>query len=617
MKLIIEEFNFTLEDMYTTKPYEYVMAIQDPFERERAIKMLADYAKSIKFNGFLKMLNSYKQSLRAARAPVYYIDKVTSFEGQPLELISGSWDATDEGIYRDTGLYEECACVHPIMPVERLVNIDTGTERLKLAFRKGAEWRYVIVEKRVLASAAAITSLADLGVAVTSENAKALVRYLHDVENLNYDTIPETLSVSRLGWIDGYGFAPYCAKLTFDGDERCRALFEAVKPRGEPLDWFVMAAMIRKGTVTGRIVLAASFASALVKPLHALPFFVHLWGGSEVGKTVALMLAASVWANPAMGKYIHTFNSTTVGKEMAAAFLNSLPLILDELQIEKTKGSHDEDIYRLAEGVGRMRSNKCLGLNRTPTWANCIITSGEMPITTAKSGGGAINRIIEIECKERIFSHPRAVVEYAQKSYGHAGKMFVEKLTEEGFNKAQRLFRSFLDELQKGDITEKQALSAAIILTADTLATQWIFQDNRALTVEEMREFLQTRASVDVNGRGYQYMCEWVSQNASKLTGFAEIGECWGALDVGSSSGDDWAYIVRSKFNAVAEEAGYNPQALLSYLRQKGLIRTRGRALTVNRRISGVATECVALKLPSGDPLDKLDEYDVVGFVDN
>ena len=72
---------------------------------------------------------------------------------------------------------------------------------------------------------------------------------------------------------------------------------------------------VRSGNVFPRLILAASFASVLVKPLGGLPFFLHIWGGTEVGKTVGLMLAASVWANPEVGRYIHTFNSTSVGRE--------------------------------------------------------------------------------------------------------------------------------------------------------------------------------------------------------------------------------------------------------------------------------------------------------------
>ena len=87
-------------------------------------------------------------------------------------------------------------------------------------------------------------------------------------------------------------------------------------------------------STTAKIILAASFASVLLEPLGCLPFFVHLWGvDSGTGKTVALMVAASVWGDPAIGNYVKTFDGTVVGLEKTAAFLNELPLCLDELQL--------------------------------------------------------------------------------------------------------------------------------------------------------------------------------------------------------------------------------------------------------------------------------------------
>ena len=85
------------------------------------------------------------------------------------------------------------------MPVLRLVNIDTGAEKLQIAYRKGKQWRKVIAEKGVLASANKILELANVGVAVTSESAKHLVQYFYDLESLNYiesNTFRITIAVS-------------------------------------------------------------------------------------------------------------------------------------------------------------------------------------------------------------------------------------------------------------------------------------------------------------------------------------------------------------------------------------------------------------------------------------
>lgn len=596
------EFNYQKEDFSTPEPYEAVLSISNPFEREVATNQLAEYAKQVGIgaSGFKRMLKTYLESKKQNERMVY-VDQVTEFTGQKLELDAGEWQADDFGVSRRGKFGEEIACPHPILPVERLVNIDTGVEKLKLAFCKGdRRWREVVADKKLLASNNSILELANMGIAVTSENSRALVHYISDLENLNYDLIPERKSVSRLGYIESEGFSPYVDGLIFDGDANFRHIFESIRSAGKRREWLELALSLRQGNVMARIVLAASFASVLVKPCGSLPFFVHLWGGeSGTGKTVALMLAASVWGNPEMGRYIQTFNSTVVGREKLAAFLNHLPLIVDELQLARDgRGKLNFDVYALAEGVGRTRGNKNGGVDQTPTWQNCILTSGETPITGASSGAGAVNRVIEIECRtaHRIIEDGHATAGVLRKNYGFAGREFVEKLyQEDNAQLAAELYKKHFRVLSENDTTEKQAMAAAVILTADELATDWLFQDGNAVTVQEISGFLASRAAVSSGRRGYEYFCDWAAQNANRLRQDNEQGDVYGVI-----SGAQ-VCIIRKVFNQVAEEAGFSPAALLSYLKEENLIETRGRAMTCSRRINGVRTECVCLRVDTGE----------------
>lgn len=602
------EFHYTKEDFSTPGPYEDILSIQNPFQREVATNQLAQYAKGVGVGvtGFKRMMKLYIQSQESDR--MVYLDHVTAFTGQKLELDSGEWTCDDFGVSRRGKFGEEIACPHPILPVERLVNIDTGGEKLKLAFCKGdRRWREVIAEKKVLASNTSILGLADSGIAVTSENSRALVKYISDLENLNFDLIPEKKSVARLGHIEGEGFSPYVEGLVFDGDLNFRSIFESIQSAGSRQAWLDLARSLRQGNVMARIVLAASFASPLVSPCGSLPFFVHLWGGeSGTGKTVALMLAASVWASPEMGRYIQTFNSTVVGREKLAAFLNHLPLIVDELQLAKdSRGKLAFDVYALAEGVGRTRGNKNGGIDRTPTWSNCILTSGETPITNSSAGAGAVNRVIEIEClsSRKIIEDGHTTAGILRKNYGFAGREFAERLYQDGnTERAAELYKKHFRALSENDTTEKQAMAAAVILTADELATEWIFQDGRAITEQEISQFLASRAAVSSGRRGYDYFCDWAAQNANRLRGDVEMGDVYGTI-----SGDQ-VCIIRSVFNRVAEEAGFSPAALLSYLKENGLIETRGRAMTCSRRVNGVRTECVCLKVDLGGESSLLED---------
>lgn len=591
----IKEFPvFTLEDfLNTTEPYEFVYSFkEDSFRLNQTLEKVSKNAKDEGFQAFKKTYESYVRTLNQ-KAGLVIADSTTQFEGQELELDCGQWRADEFGVSIVTSYgAEEFACVHPILPVLRLVNIDTGVEKLKIAYRKGKQWRYVIADKKTLASNNSIISLAEVGIAVNSENAKFLVKYLHDVENRNYDFIPEKNSVGRLGWIDGTGFSPYVEDLVFDGDANYRTFFESVKEQGNYDTWLYTAKEARGGSITARLILAGSFASALVKPLGGLPFFIHLWGGTEAGKTVGLMLAASVWANPEIGRYIHTFNSTAVGREKAAAFVNSMPLILDELQISKEKKEFDKDIYLLSEGVGKTRGNKTGGVDQTPTWNNCILTNGEMPITSSASGGGAVNRIIEVECTQRLFADPRETAYAVKKNYGFAGKIFVEMLQKEkNMEQAEELFKEYYQTLSENDTTEKQAMAAAMVLTADRLATDWIFQDEKALTPDEIKAFLQTKAAVSVNQRGYEYLCEYVVQNANHFQGESDTIEVWGKLD------DGQVFIVRREFDRICTEAGYNPKALLSWLRDNGKIELPAKGFAKTCRINKVPCHCIVVFL--------------------
>lgn len=603
-----EEWSFEKDDFLTTTPYEALYAYhKEPFTHAAKMEELAAYSVSKGFKGFKTMYKKYVESLKAQSGTIY-IDNVTNFTNQPLELNAGDWEADDSGIFKKNGYNDEVACPHPIMPVERLVNIDTGEEKLQLAFRKGTIWRKIIVSKTVLASSNKVTELAGSGIAVTSQNARAFIQYISDMENMNYYLIPEKKSIGRFGYIPDEGFSPFVDGLIFDGDVNFKAMFQTVRSRGSEAKWLETAAEVREMSTTAKIILAASFASVLLEPLNCLPFFVHLWGvDSGTGKTVALMVAASVWGDPAVGAYVKTFDGTVVGMEKTAAFLNNLPFCLDELQLAKdSKGRTTFDVYKLAQGVGRTRGNRAGGVDLTPTWRNCILTTGESPLTGTASGAGAVNRVIDIECKsaQAVIRDGMRISGAVKRNYGFAGRKFVERLYQPSvIDQVSERYRELFRILSDRDTTEKQAMAAAAIILADELACQWIFSGQQPLTIEQVSEFLASKAAVSAGDRGYKYLCDWVTQNSNKLCGRSENPniEVLGALE------DGRAYIIRSVFERILQDAGYSTAAMISYLKQSNLIETRGRANTKGKRINGIPTECFCLRLPSVELDDEAD----------
>ena len=587
---------YTADDYYNSSaPYKWLYQFKsDKFKLKQMTQKMKDKAGAVGVKCFISLFNSYCE-MQAQRSGEMLANS-TQFDGQDMELFSGEYICDETGVFvHDKFGYEQNICRHPIMPIQRLCNVDSGEERLKLAYKKGRFWRSIVVEKSVLASSSGILQLAANGIMVNSENAKPLSTYLLEMEQLNYDLIPEQKSVGRLGWISDHGFSPYVDDLVFDGETNFKHIFSAVKSSGSREAWVNVMRNLRSEKSPGRLFLAASFASVILEPCGLLPFFLHAWGGTETGKTVGLMIAASVWACPKLGEYATTFNSTLVGQEMTASFLNSLPMCIDELQIQSSSGVRDFDriIYQLTEGVGRTRGAKTGGLQRMNTWRNCIITNGEHPISNSSSGGGAVNRVIEFECDEKVYSDLVGICAVISQNYGFAGREFVEYLQQDGmFEAVNAIQKEYYRELLKSDSTDKQAASASAILAADAIATELIFKDGNNLTVADLEKIMTKKAEVNVNQRALEYVYELAERNPNrfKANEFGDYqGEVWGKKE------DDCIYFIKSVFDREMANGGFNSTAFLAWAKRMGYVDTDKNKRTKKARILGgiVNTVCV------------------------
>lgn len=554
-------------------------------------------AAAVGVKNFKALYKAYRDAMRGEFVPENHS---TDVQGQALDLNCGDWLVDEYGVRRGIGGSETVACQFPVLLTRRFENIDTGAEKVELSFRKGGLWRKLIVPCSQYATPKELVKLSDAGLGINLRMAQDLSDYLTDLYALNFDRLPVSKSVSRLGWVGEGQFSPFVEDVTYDGGAEYAPVFDATAPRGSLEDWLTAARAFRKESTAARIVLAASFASVLIRPLGALPFFVHLWGvDSSTGKTVALMAAASVWANPEMGKYVKTFDGTDVGYERTAAFLNSLPMCIDELQLSKNaRGQVVFNVYRLAQGAGRTRGNRGGGVDVTPTWANAILTTGETPINGTGAGAGAVNRVIEIECTSahKVVTDGRGTVKAFRKSYGHAGRAFVQKLLEPGnLQRARDIYESCFAMLNSSATTDKQAMAAALIVTADILATLWIFKDSSGLTCEELARFLASREAVSTGLRGYEYLCDWVSTNLNRFdsaTGDVLQGDILGKIE------GDFVYIIATRFSAALTDGGFDPSAVRSYMASNGLLRLSSeKKNTVPHRIHGILTKCVCVRM--------------------
>lgn len=197
---------------------------EDAIRRAQMLLSFQDRAKELGVKGqFDTMVKAFekaeKETQQKQRQSQTLIENWTNFTGKYDSMKCGSWLAADNGIRTFNKDYsnEVIVCYHPIMPIGRMRNLETGEEQIRLAYKRNHRWTEIAVPKDIISSASKIVSLSKLGVAVTSENAKLLVKYLSDVENMNDDEIPIQRSSAKLGWI-GDGFLPYDTEIIFDGD---------------------------------------------------------------------------------------------------------------------------------------------------------------------------------------------------------------------------------------------------------------------------------------------------------------------------------------------------------------------------------------------------------------
>ncbi|MDO4327519.1 MAG: DUF927 domain-containing protein [bacterium] len=607
--------HMTASDVLSDDVLSEVFDQEDELYKSRLLLSLEDRAGELgvkrKFQELVKAYRRVEREIKRQQnqkskvaADVPLMENWTSFTGPYERMRCRTWIASDSGIYQynpNPAAPDLLACYHPILPIERLKNLETGEEQIKLAYKRSGKWEEIIVPKTMITSANKIVSLSARGVAVTSENAKHLVRYLSDVENLNDESIMVQYSSSKLGWIRG-GFLPYDTDIIFDGDSRFKAIFDSIGEHGDRNRWFEYVSGLRRtGRMEIKFLLAASFSSVLIGLLGALPYIMDLWGETEGGKTVTLMLAASVWADPAESRYIGDFKTTDVALEAKADMLNHLPMILDDTSktSSRIRENFEGVVYDLCSGKGKSRSNKDLGINRENRWSNCILTNGERPLTAYVNQGGAINRILEVECGEKVYKDPQETAELLKQHYGFAGKEFVSAVQEMGIDKVRKIQKELQKKLMDDEKMQKQAISLSIVLTADKIATERLFRDGQYISIDEAKEVLIDRSELSDNERCYQYILDKVAMNPARFDEQNENIEKWGVIENG------YAIIYTTAFTALCRDGGFSRPSFLSWANRKGIIQPEnsGKRLDKLKSFKGNKVRCVFLKL--NDNTDK------------
>ena len=609
--------------------YEEIIDTQDPVQRVDMINALLVRAKELnkkeevkrKWNAFRQLEREALKKQAPARQQAPH-DNITAFDYPKAlsEYRCGCWIADDNGVRTYNLFGEVLACYHPILISNRFINSQTLKEKVEIAFKKGNVWREITVEKAVIASSSKIVSLADYGVSVTSETAKALVRYLADFENLNLDLLEVKTSTSKFGWTRNFTeFIPYGGNVEFDAAVGFHDLYEAVQEHGSRDKWRELILKLRawkKKEIA--IYMAASFGSVLLEPLNLLPFIVNLWAETGKGKTVNLKIATSIWANPGENKYITDPTGTDTAREVRNNILNNLPTMIDDLSKMRDRYGVDgvtDFVYVQCGGKGKDRSNKELTVREPTKWRNITLTNIERPLTTEHMKGGAVNRVLDFEMEPvELFQKIKgnAVCKIVDNNYGFAGKEFVQAVLDMGFDevaKMQQEFYSKIETLCDGKKEEKQMLPLSVLLTADKIATDYLFQDGIYMNAEELVEQLKDREDVSEYARAYDWILSEIAVNCNHFIrdGIDTVGgELWGEV-VG-----DYTFVYKSAFDRICQNGNISSKGFLSWARSKNYIKTSKEHNTKMKRIGDNPPQrCVCLKTSDSTEFLEADELEI------
>lgn len=180
--------------------------------------------------------------------------------------------------------------------------------------------------------------------------------------------------------------------------------------------------------------------------------------------------------------------------------------------------------------------------------------------------------------------------------------MFVDIIKGMDLGQLKALQEDFLQKINdyatsKGvEKEEKQSIPLSVLLAADKLATDNIFQDGIYLDLERCADALKNKGDVSESERAYEYILSEVAINQNRFIPDNDgnyRGDVWGCVK------DDYIVIISSAFDKIASNGNFSRKGFLQWAVKKNLVQTNSKGEpTKTCRFSGFAPRCIWLKVP-------------------
>lgn len=557
--------------------YANILSIMKKVDKKEEIKIVSELKNQCKQNGisvrdFDRLLKSVRQEIELQSKPLISVDNACL--PSCIKNVGENYSISENGVELVLGNTVIEVCPHPIFPIRILKDIDTGFEKVQIAFKRKGVWQDdIILDRHDIATNKGVIKLANYGILVNDSNAGYLVKYFCDIEKLNEDAINPVYATSCLGY-SKHGFIPYTSEVIYNcNNVENKRRFELYKEYGDFETWKNKQIECFAYTIP-KIMVAGAYASLLIEKLGINPFGIHIWGETGLGKSVVLLTSASVYGYPDIKNgIVYTGNATSNGLEPRLAFNKNCAFYLDELSMLSSK-QIDDMIYLIMQGQGKARMDKSGNTKTTYYWNLVSISNAEMPITNDLSKGGTYNRIYQIGAKGKVFGDMELpdIADTFKNNYGFGAKRFIELIEREDIQAEIKALKKHYYSQIISKTEDKQANAGACILTAFEIVRKYIYETDIELTVEEIKQYLHTPDEISQVLRAYERLGDWIDANY-KMFDDSEIGASqskWGTYNSNKTEVNIYPY----KFTEFCSNIAHiNEKQFLTGLRQHELIK--------------------------------------------
>ncbi|MDH6435575.1 hypothetical protein M2158_004052 [Streptomyces sp. SAI-144] len=324
-----------------------------------------------------------------------------------------------------------------------------------------------------------IETLGSAGLPAVEGDSRAVEKWLAEFEAENVHRIPSEQLARWLGWQDDGTFvsSPEDGIKVDTAFEEQRGPARAHARKGTLEGWQETVAHLTPFPVP-RVAVAAALAAPLLKPLGLNSFTLDISSRSTKGKTTALQVALSVWADPSEhASAMSNWRTTLYAIEKRLNLVRGIVTVFDETMAVTDDSLIDEVLYQLPMNHGKARSGGAFG-NMLP-WETILLSSGERPALSFTTSQGAAARILGTTIApfgDGGGAAAAAARDGVLANHGHAGPEFIQYILSglaqpNGRDALKARHRQLVDEFRgAGDMTNRRAPMVAALVLAETLA---------------------------------------------------------------------------------------------------------------------------------------------------